>query len=533
MAYQQQQTYTPPQRDDVDFKALAKRFSSWRSAAGEKLVWLGEDELRIVWNRNDEIRDEAAFEIFLYFCKEKGLDPITGDVYAQCRRDNSKNKFVLSPIVSINVFRERRAPFCDGIGEPVFTHFDNGAIDTVTGWIKRKGCAEKFSTTLYFTEYAAYTRDGKLTMTWRTKSHMIFGKCLEAALSRLAFSDVCDKMYIAEEMEREDSFTDQPESFRVASIEEPQATAEETPAKDGHAKSAAKQKAKAKAPAPAPDPAPAPAPSPANTTAPAKPSAPAQAPAEPAKPAVTKEDFRARCLTMCSEVFGNTVTPQQFMETFTTVARACFAEFKITKEQLKEGGLAHWVAAADTLEEWLRTGVGKHLFKTNPASLGTLMAREEAPTDDPQSNEQDGEPSASTEEKAADDSEFAEQYVEWASKLGWKDKATINEAAALLQDQRDAGNQPDENMFGQFIATLGINKLDDYNAYAALTVLRRNVRVGLRLMALRATLQEEMIGVVAAIGEKLGKDIPSASADEIEAAITQLEPEKESTTPWE
>lgn len=519
MAYQQQQNYTPPPRDEVDFKALAKRFSSWRSAAGEKLVWLGEDELRIVWNRNDEIRDEAKFEIFLYFCKEKGLDPITGDVYAQCRRDNLKNKFVLSPIVSINVFRERRAPFCDGIGEPVFTHFENGAIDTVTGWIKRKGCAEKFSTTLYFTEYAAYTRDGKLTLTWRTKSHMIFGKCLEAALSRLAFSDVCDKMYIAEEMEREDSFTDQPESFRVASVEEPQATAEEKSAKEEPAKPAAKQKAKAKPPAPAPAP------------------APAHAPAEPAKPAkdsVTKESFRTRCLTLCSEVFGEAVTPQQFMDTFTTVARACFAEFKITKEQIKEGGLKHWVAAADTLEEWLRTGVGKHLFKTDPASLGVLMAREAAPVEEAQADDPEGEPEeAAVEDEVPSDDEVAEQYVEWASNLGWKDKGTINEAAALLQDQRNAGNQPDENMFGQFIATLGIDKLDDYNAYAVFTVLRRNVKIGRRLMALRSTLQEEMIGVVMAIGEKLGKDIAAASAEEIEAAITQLEPAKEATTPWE
>jgi len=186
----ERQEAPPIQRPTPDYAAIAKQFSQW-----------DEDDLQIIWQRNDELRTVEDFRFFLYYAQQHKVDPAVGEVVASYRWNSIKKRQVLTPIVTVGVLRKRRAEQCDGIDQFTFA-YDGKKLESCSGTIYRKGCARPFSTTVFFDEYAATTSSGTLTSMWAGKGHMMLSKCCEAMLSRIAFYDLCGELLIDEEVQQ-------------------------------------------------------------------------------------------------------------------------------------------------------------------------------------------------------------------------------------------------------------------------------------------------------------------------------------------
>ena len=144
---------------------------------------------------------EGEFRVLMEIAKARNLNPLLRQVWFVKRWDSQKRCEVWAVQVSIDGLRaiaDRTGKY-DGQDEPEFEEKD-GAIKLCRVKVYRKDVVRAFVGTAYWSEYAATTKEGKLTQMWANKPHIMLAKCAEALAFRKAFPEDSAGLYVAEEM---------------------------------------------------------------------------------------------------------------------------------------------------------------------------------------------------------------------------------------------------------------------------------------------------------------------------------------------
>lgn len=151
----------------------------------------------------DLTKDE--FEIFLYNCQRQGIHPLDGLLVPIARTDNGQRK--LTFVTTVDLLRSRAAETDEYAGndDPMFEYGKGEDKDptlaTVTVWKMVQGQRCAFTATARYAEYYPGDKQGFM---WRSKPHVMLGKCAEGLALRKAFPKQLAGLYLEEELQRED-----------------------------------------------------------------------------------------------------------------------------------------------------------------------------------------------------------------------------------------------------------------------------------------------------------------------------------------
>jgi len=149
------------------------------------------------------------FKLFAMRCESTGLDPFQGQIHA-VKRSSSTGDAKVSFQTGIDGFRltAHRTKACQGIDDPVFTYAPGDDLQehplTASCTVYRLVGGERcpFSATVRFSEYDP---GGKQGFMWKSKPHIMLGKCAEAVALRKGFPSDLSALYIDEEMHQADA----------------------------------------------------------------------------------------------------------------------------------------------------------------------------------------------------------------------------------------------------------------------------------------------------------------------------------------
>ncbi len=150
---------------------------------------------------------DDELELFIHACKRTRLDPFMKQIHAVKRWDNGLKREVMSIQTGIDGYRliaERTGKYVPG-RENQYTYDAQGALVSATAFVKKQandGSWHEISATVFWKEYVAVTKDGTPNMAWRTKGHIMLGKCAEASVLRKGFPADLSGIYTEDEMEQ-------------------------------------------------------------------------------------------------------------------------------------------------------------------------------------------------------------------------------------------------------------------------------------------------------------------------------------------
>jgi phage recombination protein Bet len=165
--------------------------------------------------------NDREFEVLMAVASLRRLNPLLKQIYFVKRYDSMKRCDVWATQVSIDGLRAiaERTGLYAGQDEPVFVE-DDKSIKACKVSVYRKDWPRPAVGVAYWSEYVQTTKEGKVTMMWREKGHVMISKCAEAIALRKAFPEDMSGLYAHEEFGRADV-----EVESVAEIVEPPAHA--------------------------------------------------------------------------------------------------------------------------------------------------------------------------------------------------------------------------------------------------------------------------------------------------------------------
>lgn len=136
---------------------------------------------------------------FLYYCTQRNLNPLLGEVHAELRYDKRTEEYRMAIITHIDAYRK----IADLTGKydgqsTTYLHGAKGDLVGATVTIHRKDCGRPFEHACFLSEYT--TGYGN----WTKMPHVMIAKCAEAGAFRKAFPAALSGLYINEEMGRVD-----------------------------------------------------------------------------------------------------------------------------------------------------------------------------------------------------------------------------------------------------------------------------------------------------------------------------------------
>lgn len=150
--------------------------------------------------------DDNQFAVYLYNCQRQGVHPLDGLIVPVLRTDDGQKK--LTFVTTVDLLRSRAAETDDyaGSDDPFFEYAaDNEGnkkpvAATVTIWkfVHGEKCA--FTATARYDEYYPGDKQGFM---WRSKPHVMLGKCAEGLAIRKAFPKQLAGLYLEEELAKE------------------------------------------------------------------------------------------------------------------------------------------------------------------------------------------------------------------------------------------------------------------------------------------------------------------------------------------
>lgn len=146
---------------------------------------------------------DNELKLFLYVAKERGLNPLARQIHAVKRFNKSSGKEEMSIQTGIDGFRTiaARTGAYAGSDDPIFEG-KPGTPDfsaTVTVWRLVQGIRCPFSARARWDEYYPGEKQGFM---WKSKPHVMLGKCAEALALRKGFPEDLAGLYSDDEMEQ-------------------------------------------------------------------------------------------------------------------------------------------------------------------------------------------------------------------------------------------------------------------------------------------------------------------------------------------
>lgn len=158
-----------------------------------------EDQVGLIKKQFAPSATDAELQLFLYQCRQTGLNPMTRQIYCIHRAGKMT---VQTSIDGFRVIAERSGVYA-GQDEPEFTEDEKGNI------IKCKVTVYKFSANgqrypaavgvAYWSEYA------QQSPMWTKMKHTMLAKCAEALALRKAFPQDLSGLYTSDEMQQADA----------------------------------------------------------------------------------------------------------------------------------------------------------------------------------------------------------------------------------------------------------------------------------------------------------------------------------------
>ena len=190
------QRESKPQQRDLSAQEL-------EMAASFTKKWSA-SQLQLIWRRKMPVGCTMEdFQLFVYSCETRGLDPLLGEAWARRQFDSESGEHRLIIMLGIHGLTKLADSTgeLDGISESV--EGVDGKIISATATVYRKGCSHPFTATAYFDEYAAYKFGGGLQKNWAEKGRVMIQKCALALALRLGFGAVISGFYAQEEFRDE------------------------------------------------------------------------------------------------------------------------------------------------------------------------------------------------------------------------------------------------------------------------------------------------------------------------------------------
>jgi phage recombination protein Bet len=146
--------------------------------------------------------NDAEFELLLYECRRAGVHPLDKMLIPVVRTLNGERRLTFTTTVDLLRSRAAETGEYGGSDDAVFQETTKDVIAArVTVWRLVQGQRCPFTASAYWSEYYPGDKDGFM---WRTKPHVMLGKCAEGLALRKAFPKQLAGMYVQEELARTD-----------------------------------------------------------------------------------------------------------------------------------------------------------------------------------------------------------------------------------------------------------------------------------------------------------------------------------------
>lgn len=151
---------------------------------------------------------DDELQLFIHACKRTGLDPFMKQIFAVKRWDSFARREIMTIQTGIDGYRliaDRTGKYAPGI-DTEFGYDEKGNLRWAKAYVKKMtpdGQWHQISTIAFWNEYVQTTKDGRPTVFWLKKGHIMLSKCAEALALRKAFPAELSGIYTKEEMEQD------------------------------------------------------------------------------------------------------------------------------------------------------------------------------------------------------------------------------------------------------------------------------------------------------------------------------------------
>ena len=151
-----------------------------------------EEQIQIIKETVCKDLSPGELKLFLYTCKQTGLNPLMGQIYPIKRWDKNSGKEVLAIQIGVDGYRvmaERTGKYSPGKASE-FSYTKEGKLFSVKAFLKKQtqdGHWHEVCGTAFFTEQCQTNKEGSPLALWKTKPHLMLEKCAEAMILRKAF----------------------------------------------------------------------------------------------------------------------------------------------------------------------------------------------------------------------------------------------------------------------------------------------------------------------------------------------------------
>ena len=160
-----------------------------------------QEQIAIARNTVAKGLDDDQFAVYLYTCQRQGIHPLDGLVVPVVRNDDGQKR--LTFVTTVDLLRSRAAETDEyaGSDDAVFEYSESKpAAATVTVWRFVQGQKCSFTATARYDEYYPGEKQGFM---WRSKPHVMLGKCAEGLALRKAFPKQLAGLYLEEELQKD------------------------------------------------------------------------------------------------------------------------------------------------------------------------------------------------------------------------------------------------------------------------------------------------------------------------------------------